>query len=581
MRTHGHGLPPRIAGALLAVCAGLAAMHNALGAPGDVPRRAPAAAPDLVLLNGDVFTGNPAQPHAQALAIRGERIVAVGTSSEIAALAGAQTRRIDLDGHLVVPGINDAHEHLGFVPAGDTEVQGDSPYDPGWASLRAAIAGAVAKAPRGGFIEASIGGKVFYDPAIDRSALDAVAPQRPVLLSTFDGHAAILNSAALAALGIGEDVGDPLGGRFERDAHGRLTGVAREFAADQVWRAQGRQVADADAVAQLRKQLQARAMLGITTTQTMPVVTDAARFVRLLRLASTPIRVRVTPFNTTTAAGRDPEAIAGLASHPAPLITVSGTKWVLDGVLLEGSLTPRDQAAGGVEEPQGAYSPTGLPALFDERELEAILRESLRDGRQLQVHVFGYPAARAMLDAMDATGGAQVWASRRVRFEHGDGLLADLLPRVKALGVIVSQQPSHLDLPDIDPRFAERVRAAKAQPLRALLDAGIPLALGSDGPVTSPWANMMFAITHPSRPEQAITREQALAAYTLGSAYAEFAEQEKGSLQSGKLADLAVLSQDIFKIETEQLPATRSLLTLVGGRVAYAAAGFGVPSQQP
>ena len=174
---------------------------------------------------------------------------------------------------------------------------------------------------------------------------------------------------------------------------------------------------------------------------------------------------------------------------------------------------------------------------FSEREMEAMLRESLENNDQLMVHVSGYASAKAMLEAMQGTGGSRVWATKRVRFEHGDGILSDLVPLVKALGVVVVQNPTHFDLGAILPG----AHLGRVQPLRSLLEAGIPVAIGSDGPM-NPYLNILLASVHPNRHEEAITREQAVVAYTLTAAYAQFAEKEKGSLEKGKLADLAVLS---------------------------------------
>ena len=193
-----------------------------------------------------------------------------------------------------------------------------------------------------------------------------------------------------------------------------------------------------------------------------------------------------------------------------------------------------------------------------------MLRESLQDNDQLLVHVFGYNSAAAMLNAMQSTGGKRIWAGRRVRLEHGDGLFPDLIPRAKEMGVVVVQNPFHLNVGTIFPGLV----LEHAQPLRSLLAAGIPVALGSDGP-TNPYLNIMFASLHANRPSEAITREQAVVAYTLTSAYAEFTERDKGSLEPGKLADLAVLSQDIFTVGASDLPKTESVLTMVGGKIIY------------
>lgn len=200
--------------------------------------------------------------------------------------------------------------------------------------------------------------------------------------------------------------------------------------------------------------------------------------------------------------------------------------------------------------------------------MTSMLQESLRKKDQLLLHVSGRPAPEALLGAMKAAGGKSVWSKRRVRFEHGDGLTHDLFPAIKEMGVIVVQNPSHLDGVDLLPGLGGSIAAVQGQPLKSLLHAGIPLAFGSDGPM-NPYLNIMFASLHPDRPSEAITREQAVIAYTLTSAYAEFSEKENGSLEPGKLADLAVLSQDIFTVSATDLPKTTSLLTLVGGKVVY------------
>jgi predicted amidohydrolase YtcJ len=200
--------------------------------------------------------------------------------------------------------------------------------------------------------------------------------------------------------------------------------------------------------------------------------------------------------------------------------------------------------------------------------MEDMLRESLRRDDQLMVHIAGDRATETFLAAMEATGGREIWAKRRVRIEHGDGVLPDLVARARDLGVVVVQNPIHFTLGDM---FVSRFgvdRANQLQPFRSLIDAGIPMAIGSDGP-PNPYLNIMLASTYGRHPAEAISREQAVVAYTLTSAFAEFAEKDKGSLEPGKLADLAVLSQDIFKVAADDLPKTESVLTMVGGKIVY------------
>lgn len=371
-----------------------------------------------------------------------------------------------------------------------------------------------------------------------------------------------MNSAALTQAGIREGQPDPMGGRFERSPDGRLTGVIREYAAFDVERTFANQTSEADALSELRKSLSEAAKWGTTTIQDMSNDMPPDRCVALLEKMPTPIRVRVMRMPGTTPAGRDIQEGRPVPHSSNPLITVSGTKWMLDGTPVEGTFASRDDPA------TVGYFVLHEQLTFPKDQVAAMLRETLHDHDQLLVHVSAYPPAAAMVDAMQSAGGAQVWAEQRLRFEHGDGLTPDLLPQVKALGIVVVQNPSHLAVANLNPDLGGIFENLRIQPLRSLLAAGIPVALGSDGP-TNPYLNIMFASLDPNRPSEALTREQAVIAYTLTSAYAEFSEKDKGSLEPGKLADLAVLSQDIFKVDASDLPKTESVLTLVGGKIVY------------
>ena len=194
-----------------------------------------------------------------------------------------------------------------------------------------------------------------------------------------------------------------------------------------------------------------------------------------------------------------------------------------------------------------------------------MVQETLRWQDQLLVHCSGDKPVEVLFDAMEAIAGVD-WAKKRVRIEHGDGVVGDLVPRARRLGAVVVQNPTHFALTDlIAQRFGQDTPFF---PLRSLLEAGVPVAFGSDGPM-NPYLNIMFAATHPVHPAEAITREQAVEAYTRGSAFAEFEEEDKGTIAPGKLADMAVLSQDIFTVPVDALLATESILTLVGGEIVY------------
>src|SRR6516162_234984 len=514
--------------------------------------------PDMILFNGKIFTSDPAHPYVEALAIRGERIVAAGSTKEIGALAGPQTKRIDLGGRVVIPGIDDAHYHCDAEPnAFHLQFRG---LDPTWSEVADQLAEAETKAPRGALIIGDIGPTALDDPQATGTSLDKLLPNHPVMLRTWSRHAAVVNRPGLAKLGGKDDEPDPLGGRVLRSAdNGKLTGVAFEYAAFRLHQAVTALASESEALQQMRAFLSQAARFGITSVQDMSMPAGAERCVALLEKAPTPIRVRVMRMAGTSANSRDTREGRSLPRNPTPLITVSGTKWVLDGSPIESSAALR--------KPYTDQPNTSGWMNFNEKEMEAMLRESLENDDQLLAHIVGDRTTEAFLTAMEATGGKAIWEKRRVRIEHGDGVMQDLVSRTKDLGVIVVENPTHVTIRELLVKRFGLERANELQPFRSLLEAGIRLA-GSDGP-NNPYLNIMLASIYPGKPKEAVTREQAVIAYTLTSAYAEFAEKDKGSLEPGKLADLAVLSQDIFTIPPPELPKTESVLTLVGGKVVY------------
>jgi len=353
-----------------------------------------------------------------------------------------------------------------------------------------------------------------------------------------------------------------------RTADGKLTGVVYEYAKFQINHRRSDMATEEEVLQQTREFFQDAVKLGITSVQDMSGPGGAERCVMASRKAPTPIRMRVIRMASTTVNGRDKTEGRALPLHAAPLITVSGTKWLLDG-------SPIERTAA-LRKPYTDLPSTSGELDFPEKEMEAILRESLQNDDQLMVHATSDRATEMFLNAMDATGGPKVWASKRVRIEHGDGIMPELIARVKGMGLIVVENPTHLALRELFVRRFGVERADQMQPMRSLLDAGIPLAIGSDGP-NNPYLNIMLASNYPGKPKEAITREQAVIAYTLTSAYAEFAEKDKGSLEPGKFADLAVLSQDIFSVPPPELPKTESVLTMVGGKIVFDAKALSTP----
>jgi predicted amidohydrolase YtcJ len=524
-----------------------------------LPLRAQLVA-DTVLLNGRVFTSDPAKPDAEAIAIRGDRIAAVGSADEIRRLIGEKTKLLDLGGRIVVPGFNDAHAHFGPTFKG-IELKFEA-QEPSWDQTLAVIKQAVSTAPKGEWIFGTVGDVIINDPRASRDTLDRIAPDNPVLLSTYFGHGAIINSQGLKAFKISDSVRDPMGGRFERDKKTRrLTGRMFEYAAWNLDRILTEQGTDEQLISDIQKRAAVAASLGITSMQIMPGI-STSRFVRILAKAQLPIRVRAIAFSRTVSNGRDLTDVRSLGTLKpvSPNVSVGGLKWILDGTPLERGAAMR---TAYLDRPgfKGYLN-------FSQPEVEKFVRESLDLDQQLLVHAVGDRAVETLLNAMEKVGAERKvdWPSKRVRIEHGEGVAGELVERCKKLGIIVVQNPSHFTV--VNEIYTRWGKDTKFSSQRSLITAGVRYALGSDGPV-NPFLNIMFAVIHPARPAEAITREEAVRAYTYGSSFAEFSETRKGMLKPGMLADLAVLSQDIFAIPVESLPATESVLTMVGGRVVH------------
>jgi predicted amidohydrolase YtcJ len=351
--------------------------------------------PDLILLNGKIFTSNTTQPYVEALAIRGERIVAIGTAEKVRMLAGPQTKRMDLGGRVVIAGINDAHHHCGFEPAGYHLLF--KSRDPAWAEVAEEVAAAVAKTPKGTLIHGEIGPTAFEDSQANRASLDKIAPDHSVMLGTWAQHGGVLNSAALTKFGVKEDVRDPVAGHFVRDADGKLSGVVYEYAKFQINRRRSDMATEEEVLQQTREFFADAVKLGITSVQDMSLPGGAERCMMASRKAPTPIRMRVIRMAGTTVNGRDTTEGRSLPVHPVPLITVSGTKWLLDG-------SPIERTAA-LRKPYTDLPSTSGELDFPEKEMEAMLRESLQNDDQLMVHAVGDQATELFLNAMDATGG--------------------------------------------------------------------------------------------------------------------------------------------------------------------------------
>jgi predicted amidohydrolase YtcJ len=515
-------------------------------------------APTLAIVNAKVFTGVPAAPWAEALTVVGERIGVVGTTAAVRQLVTPSTRVIDAAGRVVIPGINDAHVHLGARPPG-VALEGPSAMeqDPSLDEILQRVKAAVAKAPAGGWIYGEIGARVLDDPKATRPVLDAAAPSHPVLLTAWTEHGTFFNTAALRRLQIRDDEADPPGGFYLRAPGSRtLTGIAHEYA-DWIPRQRLSMMPDDEAqISSLRRAGTAAVGLGITSIQAMAMNRPAADLARAAVAADLPIRVRVIDFPMAgMAAWREP---ASASAKGSTRVTVSGVKWILDGTPIERLMLLR--------EPYTDQPATRGRRNFELAEVTAFLKRALDRREQPMFHAVGDQAIDDVLTALEASGG-EAWQPLRPRIEHGDMLEPGHFERAKRLGVTIVQNPSHFMLPAVmGPRLGPRT--ARVTLMKTTIAAGVPVALGSDGPL-NPYLNLMFASINANNPGEAMTREQAIAAYTLGSARAELMETQKGTLAPGMLADLAILSQDIFTVPPDALPATRSVLTVVGGTVVH------------
>jgi predicted amidohydrolase YtcJ len=534
---------------------------------------APAPEADLALLNGKVWTVDPARPRAEAVACRDGRIVAVGTTAEVKAWVGPRTRVVDLKGKLLVPGFNDAHVH--FYTGGRNLASVQLRDAPSQEEFRERIRAFAAKLPAGRWITGGDWDHENWTPAAlpTRQLIDDASAGHPIFVSRLDGHMGLANTAALKLAGITRATPDPPGGAIVRDAAGEPTGVLKDAAMGPVGR-----VIPAPSAAEIdeavRAALRYAAANGVTSVQDMSASPDVLRSYQRL-LAAGELTVRV--YGAQPLASWRRLADVGLAaSFGGDILKIGNLKGFADGSL--GSTT-----ALLFEPYLDAPSTRGLAA--DEMIPESKMRDRIlaadRAGLQVSIHAIGDQANHlvlAMFDDVARTNGAR---DRRFRIEHAQHLAADDIPRFGRQHVIASMQPYHaID----DGRWAEkRIGAARAQgtyAFRTLLDTGAVLAFGSDWHVApmQPLMGIYAAATrrtldgkHPDGwvPEQKITVAEAIRAYTMGAAYASFEELIKGSIEPGKLADLAVISDDILTIAPADIARARVVLTVAGGRVVF------------
>lgn len=519
--------------------------------------------PDIILFNGKIFTADKKQLYAEAIAITGNKIAAVGKNAVIEKLAGTKTKKINLEGKTVVPGFNDAHTHVGaHYPTRRFEFI-RNPTDPTpWEIIKDSIQKIVQEIPAGMMIRSEINPDLLEDTRARRKALDSIAPDNPVILSAWTGHGKICNSAALQLLGFDENTSF-VAGKLQKDEAGRLNGIIDEYACYIVNSILVEKLSKEDIVKDLKTYYDEILAFGITSNQVMASQMSAKKFQQVFTENDFGVRNRLIAFPMTNNNGLDVQPWAKSFHSLNKKNEVSGIKLILDG-------TPIERLAAVSASYSDKPGQFGL-INFSESEIKKYIQFCLQNKQQIIVHAVGDSAIYTLIRSLRALHPDNFWKDKRVRIEHAELAVstnADL-KTLQQMGIVIVQNPLHLGLPQVM-AIRWNNRSPYLQAMRSLIDNNIPLAIGSDGP-HNPFLNIMLAAIHPDNPKEAITVKEAVTAYTYGSAYAEFKEKQKGTLTVGKLADLAVLSQDIFSIPIQQLPATSSVLTIVDGKIVFKA----------
>jgi predicted amidohydrolase YtcJ len=529
--------------------------------------------PDLIIVNATVHTMDPQRPTAGALAITGNRIEAVGTSAQMKALAGARTRVFNARKQLVLPGFNDAHVHFlsgGFQLSSVDLRDAATPQE-----FAERIGKFAAALPAGKWVT---GGDWDHErwptnSLPTRELIDPATPHTPVFVSRLDGHMALANSAALKIAGVTRDTKDPDGGFIVRDAKtGEPTGVLKDAAMNFV----SRKIPAAtfeEKMGAARAATTHAARLGVTSVTDMSAGADVGIYQELLQRGELKTRIyAIAPLPQWERLGQ-----TGLrAAFGNDMLRVGGLKGFGDGSL--GSTT-----ALFFEPYADAPQTRGLPGdeMFPEGAMLQRVLAADRAGLQIMIHAIGDRANDQILQIFEEAVAKNGPHDRRFRIEHAQHLRPQDIPRFARAKVIASMQPYHCA---DDGRWAEKrigpERAKGTYAFRSLLDGGTILAFGTDWNVAplDPLAGIAAAVTrrtldgkHPNGwvPEQKISVEEAVRAYTEASAYAEFAEQSKGTLAPGKLADVVILDKDIFSIPPTEIHTARVQLTILDGRIVY------------
>lgn len=533
---------------------------------------------DLIISNAKVWTGDKAQPAAQAVAILGERIVAVGSNADVEVWRGPNTKLIDAQGELLLPGFNDSHTHFA---EGGQQLDAVQLNDATSAQEFVRRIGERAKkTPKGEWILNGDWDETKWNPAELPTAemIDPVTGDTPVFVSRYDGHMSLANSAAMKLAGVKASTPDPPGGQIVRDAKGNPTGAfkdAAESLIDKVIPPPNHE----QRVRAIKRALAHAASLGVTSVQHMSAdYADIAVYAELLDEGKLTTRIYAAPLISD---GAVDQAKLGIRhAFGSPYLRIGAVKGFADGSL--GSRT-----AYFFEPFSDQPNNRGLLAA-DMHPLSAMRDRMMTAdaaGIQLCTHAIGDAAISTILDLYSDVIKAHGPADRRMRIEHAQHMAAKDFDRFAELHVIASMQPYHaID----DGRWAEaRIghdRASRTYAFRTFLNHGVRLAFGTDWDVAplNPMLGIYAAVTRATLdgknpngwfPEQKLSVAEAVEAYTMGSAYAEFQEHEKGSIAPGKLADMVLLSDDIFSIDPVRIRDVKAVTTIVGGRIVFQQSG--------
>jgi predicted amidohydrolase YtcJ len=534
-------------------------------------------AADLIITNARVWTVDRSRPTAEAVAVLHDRIMAVGSSSQIDALRGADTRVVDAGGRLLLPGFNDSHVHFigGSLQLGEVQLNDATSVE----EFVRRVSEQVKKTPKGQWVQGGSWDETKWNPATlpTRELIDVFTPDTPVFLVRYDGHMALANSVALRLAGITAQTPDPPGGVIVRDAHGNPTGALKDAAKDAILKVIPPLTHD-QMIAAARRGLQYAASLGVTSMQEMndentDSFADIRTYGELLQHGELTSRFYVA----AAISDWQKEGQVGIRhAFGSPFLRIGALKGFADGSL--GSRTAYffdpytdDPANFGILGKQ--MQPLS--------QMQDWVKNADAAGLQICIHAIGDKAISTVLDMYWTTLRANRGAEHRFRIEHAQHVAEKDFDRFSQLDVIASVQPYQaID----DGRWAEaRIghdRASRTYAFRTFLNHGVHIAFGTDWDVAplNPLLTLYAAVTRATLdgknpngwfPEQKLSVAEAVEAYTMGSAYAEFQDHEKGSITPGKLADMVILSDDVFSIEPAKIRDVTVWKTFVGGKMVW------------